>query len=126
MLSATFGSSLCFSSKGWNLFTWCVHFLLSAKEFMAKYAELKGKKVVIKPSWCALPTIGTIIEAEEEGLWLNMELGVSPSEFSIELPTAVEKRIAAFKNDGLYFIPLSHIHYVLTERPTPASKKTSS
>lgn len=52
---------------------------------MSKYAELKGKKVVIKPSWYVLPTIGTIIAAEAEGLWLTMEVGVSPSEFSIEL-----------------------------------------
>jgi hypothetical protein len=93
---------------------------------MPKYAELKGKKVVIKPSWYALPTIGTVVEAVEEGLWLTMELGISPSEFSIELPKAVEKRIAAFKNGGLYFIPLSHIHYVLTEGPEPAPKKKSS
>lgn len=89
---------------------------------MSKYAELKGKKVVIKPSWYVLPTIGTIIAAEDEGLWLTMEVGVSPSEFSIELPEAVKKRVAALKN-GVYFIPLSHIHYVLSERSTAAAKK---
>lgn len=35
---------------------------------MSRYLELKGKKVVIKPSWYILPTIGTIVEVEEEGL----------------------------------------------------------
>jgi len=89
---------------------------------MSKYAELKGKRVVIKPSWYDPPTIGTIVAAEDEGFWLTMELGASPSEFSIELPKAVETRISALKN-GVYFIPLSHIHYVLTERSTPSAKR---
>ena len=89
---------------------------------MPKYAELKGKKVVIKPSWYDRPTIGTIVASEDEGLWLTMEMGVSPSEFSIELPKAVQTRISAL-NNGVYFIPLSHIHYVLTERSSPAGKK---
>ena len=89
---------------------------------MSKYAELKGKKVVIKPSWSILPTIGTIVAAEDEGLWLTMEVGVSPSEFSIELPEAVKSRVSALEN-GVYFIPLSHIHYVLTERPVPSGKR---
>jgi hypothetical protein len=88
---------------------------------MSRYSELKGKKVVIKPSWYILPTVGTIVEAEEAGLWLTMELGVSRSEFSIELPEAVKKRVAQLR-DGLYFIPLSHIHYVLSERTPPAKK----
>ena len=89
---------------------------------MSKYAELKGKKVVIKPSWYDRPTIGTIVASEDEGLWLTMERGVSPSEFSIELPKAVQTRISALEN-GVYFIPLSHIHYVLTERSSPSGKK---
>ncbi len=89
---------------------------------MSKYADLKGKKVVIKPSWYDRPTIGTIVEAEDEGLWLTMEFGASPSEYSIELPKAVETRISALKN-GVYFIPLSHIHYVLAERSSPSGKK---
>ena len=89
---------------------------------MSRYADLKGKKVVIRPSWCDRPTIGTIVAAEDEGLWLTMEQGVSPSEFSIELPKAVETRISALKN-GVYFIPLSHIHYVLAERSAPSGKK---
>jgi hypothetical protein len=89
---------------------------------MSKYAELKGKKVVIKPSWYDRPTIGTIVASEDEGLWLTMEMGVSPSEFSIELPKAVQTRISALEN-GVYFIPLSHIHYVLTERSSPSGKK---
>ena len=89
---------------------------------MSKYAELKGKKVVIKPSWYHRPTIGTIVAAEDEGLWLTMELGVSRSEFAIDLPKAVETRISALKN-GVYFIPLSHIHYVLAERSLPPGKK---
>jgi hypothetical protein len=89
---------------------------------MSRYSELKGKKVVIKPSWYILPTIGTIVDVEEEGLWLTMELGVSRSEFSIELPEAVKKRVATLK-DGVYFIPLSHIHYVLSERSSPPAKK---
>jgi hypothetical protein len=89
---------------------------------MSKYAQLKGKKVVIKPSWYALPTIGTVVEAENEGLWMTMEMGISRSEFSIELPEAVKKRVATLK-DGVYFIPLSHIHYVLSERSTTAAKK---
>jgi hypothetical protein len=89
---------------------------------MSKYADLKGKKVVIKPSWYILPTIGTIVAAEDEGLWLTMERGVSPSEFSIELPEAVQSRISALE-DGVYFIPLSHIHYVLSERSTTSGKK---
>lgn len=89
---------------------------------MSRYAELKGKKVVIKPSWCILPTIGTVIEVEDEGLWLTMEVGVSRSEYSLELPKAVKNRVSELK-DGLYFIPLSHIHYVLTERSTGSGKK---
>ena len=89
---------------------------------MSKYAELKGKKVVIKPSWYDRPTIGTIVAAEDEGLWLTMETGVSRSEFSIDLPKAVESRISALK-DGVYFIPLSHIHYVLCERSVPSGKR---
>ena len=98
------------------------HLLQRTEEPMSKYAELKGKKVVIKPSWYDRPTIGTIIAAEDEGLWLTMEAGVSPSEFSIELPKAVETRISALKN-GVYFIPLSHIHYVLSERSVTQGKK---
>lgn len=89
---------------------------------MSRYSELKGKKVVIKPSWYILPTIGTIVDVEEEDLWLTMELGVSRSEFSIELPEAVKKRVTTLK-DGVYFIPLSHIHYVLSERPSPSARK---
>lgn len=89
---------------------------------MSKYSELKGKKVVIKPSWYILPTTATVVDAEEEGLWLTMEFGVSRSEFSIELPDAVKKRVAALK-DGLYFIPLAHIHYVLSERASTSKKK---
>ncbi|MFZ0956173.1 MAG: hypothetical protein WAN60_07505 [Candidatus Sulfotelmatobacter sp.] len=92
---------------------------------MSKYADLKGKKVVIKPSWYDRPTIGTIVAAEDEGLWLTMEYGVSPSEFSPELPKAVETRISTLKN-GVYFIPLSHIHYVLSERSLPSGKKTET
>ena len=89
---------------------------------MSKYEELKGKRVVIKPSWYTLPTIGTVVAAEEEGLWLTMEAGVSPSEYSLDLPKVVKTRIAALQN-GVYFIPLSHIHYVLTERVPVAAKK---
>lgn len=89
---------------------------------MPKYAELKGKKVVIKLSWYVLPTVGTVVEVEDQGLWLTMELGASPSEYSIQLPEAVKKRVAALK-EGVYFIPLSHIHYVLSEcTVTPAKK----
>ncbi|HKV81435.1 MAG TPA: hypothetical protein VJP02_25025 [Candidatus Sulfotelmatobacter sp.] len=54
-----------------------------------------------------------------------MGLGVSRSEFSIELPEAVKKRVAALE-DGLYFIPLSHIHYVLSERPSAPAKKVGT
>jgi len=89
---------------------------------MPKYSELKGKKVVIKPSWYILPTIGTVVEVEEEGLWLTMELGISRSEYSLDLPDAVKKRIAGLK-DGLYFIPLCHIHYVLTDRGSAPTRK---
>jgi hypothetical protein len=89
---------------------------------MSKYAELKGKRVVIKPSWYILPTIGTVVAAEDEGLWLTMEMGVSRSEYSIELPEPVKKRVATLK-DGVYFIPMSHIHYVLSERSTATAKK---
>jgi hypothetical protein len=89
---------------------------------MSRYADLKGKKVVIKPSWFVLPTIGTVIAAEQEGLWLTMEMGVSPSEYSIELPEEVKARVSALKN-GVYFIPLSRIHYVLAERSSPTEKK---
>jgi len=89
---------------------------------MSRYTELKGKKVVIKPSWYVRPTIGTIIAVEDEGLWLTMEVGVSPSDFSKELPEAVKARVSAIEN-GVYFIPLSHIHYVLSERSTTSGKK---
>jgi len=85
---------------------------------MFKYADLRGKPIVIKCSGLALPVVAEVVEVEEEGLWLKADiLGLRQKKNDDSWPEAWPEDLKMFLSariESLVFIPREQISYIVS------------